>query len=55
MNRITSRNYKSEKDFQTMIDLLAALRPPEHRDAYPVRVDIEENLASFGSSDSCRI
>jgi GNAT superfamily N-acetyltransferase len=46
MNHITGRLYKDEKDFQTLIDLLTALRPPEHLDAYPVRVDIEENLAS---------
>ena len=46
MSAITSRIYENEKDFQVIIDLLNKLRPAEHRNDYPVKVDIEENLAS---------
>ncbi len=46
MSHISSRLYEDEKDFQIILDLLARLRPPEHLSDYPVKVDIEENLAS---------
>lgn len=46
MNNITSRVYKSEEDFQIIIDLLIKHRHPEHIDNYPTEVDIEENMAS---------
>ena len=46
MSHITSQIYKDEKDFQVIIDLLTKVRPPEHINDYPVKVDIEENLAS---------
>jgi GNAT superfamily N-acetyltransferase len=46
MSPITSRIYENEKDFQIIIDLLTKLRPAEHLNDYPVKVDIEENLAS---------
>ncbi len=46
MSHITSRIYKDEKDFQIIIDLLTKVRPAEHLNDYPVKVDIEENLAS---------
>ncbi len=46
MSHITSRIYKDEKDFQIIIDLLTKVRPPEHLNDYPIKVDIEENLAS---------
>lgn len=46
MTRITSRLYRHDEDFQTILDLMARVRPREHLYDYPVRVDIEENLAS---------
>ncbi len=46
MNHITSRRYEGEKDFHSMVDLIVRARPPEYRNDYPVRVDLEENLAS---------
>jgi len=46
MNHISSRIFAGEKDFQIMVDLLTTVRPPEHLNDYPVKVDIEENLAS---------
>jgi ribosomal protein S18 acetylase RimI-like enzyme len=46
MSHISSRIYQEEKDFQIIIDLLAKVRPQEHLNDYPVRVNIEENLAS---------
>lgn len=42
---ITSRLYEGEKDFQTMLDLMARVRPAAHAKDYPAKVDIEENLA----------
>ena len=46
MHQVSSRLYKDEKDFPIIIDLIARVRPPEHLYDYPVKVDIEENLAS---------
>jgi len=46
MSRISSHLYQDEKDFQIILDLLAKVRPPTHLNDYPVKVDIEENLAS---------
>lgn len=37
---------KMKKDFQIMVDLLSAVRPCEHLNDFPIKVDIEENLAS---------
>jgi mycothiol synthase len=45
MSTITSRPYEGEKDFQTMLDLMNRVRPASHASDYPVKVDIEENLA----------
>ena len=45
MINITSRAYKGEKDFQIIIDLLTKYRHPEHNNDYPLKIDIEENLA----------
>jgi mycothiol synthase len=45
MTIISSRLYEGEKDFQTMIDLLTKIRPASHADDFPVKVNIEENLA----------
>jgi mycothiol synthase len=55
MSHITSRIYEDEKDFQIIIDLLNKLRPPEHLNDYPVKVDIEENLASESIRANTRI
>ena len=46
MNTISSRMYKDETDFQIILDLLVRLRPPQHLNDYPVKVDIEENMSS---------
>jgi len=45
MTTISSRLYEGEKDFQTMLDLLIKIRPASHADDFPVKVNIEENLA----------
>jgi mycothiol synthase len=45
MTTISNRLYEGEKDFQTMLDLLNKIRPASHASDYPVKVDIEENLA----------
>lgn len=46
MPTITSRLYEGKKDFQTMLDLMARVRPAAHAKDYPAKVDIEENLES---------
>ena len=46
MSLLSSRTYQGQKDLQTILELTAKVRPPEHLDDYPVKVDIEENLAS---------
>jgi len=55
MSNITSRIYESEKDFQTIINLLAKVRPPERLNDYPTKVDIEESLASENIRANTRI
>ena len=55
MSHVTSRTYKDEKDFQVIIDLLTKVRPPEHINDYPVKVDIEENLASAAVRANTRL
>jgi len=45
MTTISSRLYEGEKDFQTMLDLMNRIRPAIHANDFPVKVDIEENLA----------
>jgi mycothiol synthase len=45
MPTISSRLYKGEKDFQTMLNLMVRVRPAAHVKDYPAKVDIEENLA----------
>lgn len=46
MSPITSRLYENEGDYQTIIELLNKIRPAEHLNDYPVKMDIEENLAA---------
>lgn len=46
MSHISSRLYQGGKDFQAILELLNRVRPAEHLNDYPVKVDIEENLAS---------
>ncbi len=43
---ISSRLYEDEKDFQIILDLIQKTRTVAHLNDYPVKVDIEENLAS---------
>jgi ribosomal protein S18 acetylase RimI-like enzyme len=45
MSTISSRLYEGEKDFQTMLDLLNKIRSASHANDFPVKVNIEENLA----------
>ncbi len=45
MTTISSRLYEGEKDFQTMLDLMNRIRPAIHANDFPVKVNIEENLA----------
>ena len=46
MTHISSRIYENEKDFQVIIALQTKLRPAKHLNDYPVKVNIEEDLAS---------
>lgn len=46
MTHISSRIYENEKDFQIIIALQTKLRPAKHLNDYPVKVNIEEDLAS---------
>ena len=55
MSKLSSRIYEDEKDFQVMLDLLIGIRPPDHRNDYPVRVDIEENLMSAAVRANTRL
>ncbi len=55
MSQITSRSYQGTKDLQIMLDILARVRPPEHRIDYPARVDIEEALASAPVRSNTRL
>ena len=45
MTSISSRLYEGEKDFQIMLNLLNKIRPASHVNDFPVKVNIEENLA----------
>ena len=55
MSRISHRIYEDEKDFQIIIGLIAKVRPPEHLNDYPVKVDIEENLVSAAVRANTRL
>jgi hypothetical protein len=46
MRPITSRDYEGEEDFQAIIDFTSKVRPRQHRNDYPGRVDLEEAFAS---------
>ena len=46
MSHIANRLFKDDADIQVILDLIARVRPPEHRNVYPVKVDIEESFAS---------
>jgi ribosomal protein S18 acetylase RimI-like enzyme len=46
MSDISNRIYEGEKDFQTILDLIARVRPQAYRNDYPGKTDLEENLAS---------
>jgi mycothiol synthase len=45
MTLISSRLYEGKKDFQTILNLLNKIRPASHANDFPVKVNIEENLA----------
>ncbi|HNE68035.1 MAG TPA: GNAT family N-acetyltransferase [Anaerolineales bacterium] len=44
--KIISRLYEGPNDFQTMLNLLAKIRPAARMNDFPVKVDIEENMAN---------
>jgi hypothetical protein len=46
ISTIASRIYQGDRDFQAILDLTARVRPPQHRNTYPGRVDLEEAFAS---------
>jgi mycothiol synthase len=46
MKHLTSRSYECGKDLQSILDLTTRVRPPQHRNDYPGRLDIEEAIAS---------
>lgn len=45
MSHISSRLYENEEDFETLLGLIARVRPSERLNDYPRKADIEENLA----------
>ena len=55
MSPLSSRVYKDEKDLQTIIDLIASIRPLVLLNDYPVKVDIEENLTSAATRAHTRL
>jgi len=55
MSHITSRDYEGQKDFQAILDFTVRVRPPEHRNDYPGRVDLEEAFASVIVPKNTRI
>lgn len=55
MSQISNRLFKDEADIQLILDLIVRVRPPEHRNDYPVRVDIEESFASEGIRANTRL
>lgn len=55
MSHISSRIYEDSKDIQTIVDLIHRVRPPDHRRDYPVKVDIEEHLASATTRANTRL
>ena len=55
MKQISSRIYEDEKDFQIILDLLARVRPANHRHDYPVKVDLEEQFASVLIRENTRL
>lgn len=52
---ITSRLYEGPKDFQTMLNLLAKIRPAAWMNDFPVKVNIEENMANEKIRASTRL
>jgi mycothiol synthase len=55
MSPLSSRIYQDEKDLQTILELMSKVRPPGYLNDYPVRVDIEENLASAAVRANTRL
>jgi mycothiol synthase len=55
MRHIFSREYRGGKDFQAMIDFTTRVRPPQHRNDYPGRVDLEEAFATVMAPKNTRL
>jgi GNAT superfamily N-acetyltransferase len=55
MSHSRSRIYEDAKDFQTILDLVARIRPTRHLNDYPTKTDIEENLASAATRANTRL
>jgi len=55
MNHVISRMYEGEKDFQIILDLMMRVRPADHINDYPVKVDLEEQFASAMIRENTRL
>ncbi len=55
MAHIISRGLEGNKDLQAILDFTASVRPPEHRNDYPGRVDLEEAFASVIAPQNTRL
>ena len=55
MYHVISRMYEGEKDFQIILDLMMRVRPADHINDYPVKVDLEEQFASAMIRENTRL
>ena len=55
MNHISSRIYADGKDLKIIADLIARVRPPEHLNDHPAKVNLEEDLASAAVRANARL
>ncbi len=56
MNHISSRLYKDEKDFQTMVDLIASVRPTDYLNPVgELYRGIQNSLVLEGNKRACLI
>jgi mycothiol synthase len=55
MTHIFSRGYEGDRDLQAVLDFTSGIRPPEHRNDYPGRADLEEAFASVTAPKNARL
>jgi mycothiol synthase len=55
MSQLTSRKYRGEKDLSMLLDFTTKVRPPERRNDFPGRVDLEEAFASVIAPKNTRL